>query len=74
MFAFTKVTVIVVSTLGLASTAVAAPVEATSNELAARAPYDVHNGWVSKIYPVHPIENLPHSTRPLTVCIELESF
>ena len=50
MFAFTKAAVFVVSALGLASTAVAAPVEAAaSKELAARAPYDQHNGWVSEI-------------------------
>jgi hypothetical protein len=50
MYGFTKVAVFVASALSLASSAVAAPVEAaSSSDLATRAPYDVHNGWVSII-------------------------
>lgn len=46
MFAFIKLAALV----SLASSVLAAPVDtpAGTNELAARAPYDVHNGWVSK--------------------------
>ncbi|QRV91608.1 hypothetical protein RhiJN_19626 [Ceratobasidium sp. AG-Ba] len=47
MYAFTKVVVLVTSALSLVSMAAAAPVEASTQELAARGPYDVHNGWVS---------------------------
>jgi hypothetical protein len=47
MHAFNKLAVLAVSVLGFASSAFAAPVEAASSDLAARAPYDVHNGWVS---------------------------
>jgi hypothetical protein len=48
MYAFTKITLFVASGLSLTSSAVAAPVEAAaSSDLATRAPYDVHNGWVS---------------------------
>lgn len=48
MFAISKLTVILVSALGFASSVVAAPVEAAeSNKLVARGPYDVHNGWAS---------------------------
>ncbi|GAB1522945.1 hypothetical protein RhiTH_006073 [Rhizoctonia solani] len=45
MLAFLKLAAIA----GLASSVLAAPVEApaATNQLAARAPYDVHNGWVS---------------------------
>lgn len=47
MFALTKLAVLVAA-LGLASSSVAAPVDGTAtSDLAARAPYDVHNGWVS---------------------------
>ncbi|KAG8763535.1 hypothetical protein FRC11_002048 [Ceratobasidium sp. 423] len=47
MHAFTKLTAIV-SALGFASSAVAALVNGTTtNDLADRAPYDVHNGWAS---------------------------
>ncbi|KAG8745960.1 hypothetical protein FRC10_006523 [Ceratobasidium sp. 414] len=49
MHAFAKLAVFVVSALGLASSAVAAPVEATTSDLAARAPYDVHNGWITHL-------------------------
>jgi hypothetical protein len=49
MYAFSKLTVLAVSALGFASSALAVPVEGTpSSDLAARAPYDVHNGWVSE--------------------------
>ena len=47
MFAFVKLAALV----GLASSVLAAPVDTTpagTNELATRAPYDVHNGWVSE--------------------------
>ncbi|KAH7340665.1 RlpA-like double-psi beta-barrel-protein domain-containing protein-containing protein [Rhizoctonia solani] len=47
MHAFTKLAVLV-SALGLASSSIAAPVNGNAtSDLAARAPYDVHNGWVS---------------------------
>jgi hypothetical protein len=51
MYGFTKVAVFVASSLSLASSAVAAPMEAgASSNLVVRAPYDVHNGWVSNIF------------------------
>lgn len=47
MYALNKLTAFVVSALAITS-ALAAPVEPTSSSnLAARAPYDVHNGSVS---------------------------
>ncbi|KAG8731982.1 hypothetical protein FRC11_001261 [Ceratobasidium sp. 423] len=47
MRTFTKLTAIV-SALGFASSAVAAPVNGTTtSDLEARAPYDVHNSWAS---------------------------
>ncbi|KAG8713915.1 hypothetical protein FRC09_018188 [Ceratobasidium sp. 395] len=46
MLAFTQIAVFVVSALGLTVSVAAAPVETTS-DLAARAPYDVHNGWAT---------------------------
>ncbi|EUC54541.1 rare lipoprotein A-like double-psi beta-barrel protein [Rhizoctonia solani AG-3 Rhs1AP] len=50
MFAFFKLAALV----GLASSVLAAPVDTTpagTNQLAARAPYDVHNGWASYYNP-----------------------
>ncbi|KAH7341660.1 RlpA-like double-psi beta-barrel-protein domain-containing protein-containing protein [Rhizoctonia solani] len=50
MFAFVKLAAIV----GLASSVLAAPVDSTpagTHELAARAPYDVHNGWATYYNP-----------------------
>jgi hypothetical protein len=46
MHLFTKLTVLLFSALGFASSAIAAPVE-TNNSLVARGPYDVHNGWAT---------------------------
>ncbi|CAE6517509.1 unnamed protein product [Rhizoctonia solani] len=53
MHTVSKFTVILVSALGYASSAVAAPVEAAAaaSDLAARAPYDVHNGWATYYKP-----------------------
>ncbi|KAB5589720.1 hypothetical protein CTheo_6836 [Ceratobasidium theobromae] len=53
MHAFTKLAVLAVSVLSFGSSASAAPVEAaaSTNELAARAPYDVHNGWATYYSP-----------------------
>ncbi|CCO33864.1 hypothetical protein RSOLAG1IB_07295 [Rhizoctonia solani AG-1 IB] len=50
MHLFTKLTVLLFSTLGFASSAIAAPVE-TNNSLVARGPYDVHNGWATYYNP-----------------------
>jgi hypothetical protein len=48
MYTFSKLAVLA-SALVLASPALAAPVEgAATSDLAARAPYDVHGGWVSE--------------------------
>jgi hypothetical protein len=48
MHTFAKIAVFVVSALSLTGSAAAAPVESSgSSELVARAPYDVHSGWVS---------------------------
>lgn len=47
MFTFSKLSLLVVSTFGIASSALAVPVESRSNStLVARGPFDVHNGWV----------------------------
>ncbi|ELU40726.1 hypothetical protein AG1IA_05235 [Rhizoctonia solani AG-1 IA] len=63
MFVFIKLAAIV----SLASCILAAPVEAPAgtgtNKLAIRAPYDVHNGWVSKpvrqpTVSIHPSDDL----------------
>ncbi|KAF8674130.1 Lytic transglycosylase [Rhizoctonia solani] len=59
MLAFLKLAAIA----GLASSALAAPVEApaATNQLAARAPYDVHNGWVMT-YPADGRRQLRHAS------------
>lgn len=46
MFTF-KPTLFFVS--ALAMLAAAAPVESETRELSARGPYDIHNGWVSRL-------------------------
>ncbi|GAB1520608.1 hypothetical protein RhiTH_003688 [Rhizoctonia solani] len=52
MYAIAKFFVVLASALSFASSAVAAPVEASvSSDLAARAPYDVHNGWATYYNP-----------------------
>ncbi|CAE6466918.1 unnamed protein product [Rhizoctonia solani] len=52
MHAVAKFAAIFVSALGFASSAAAAPVGANaSSDLAARAPYDVHNGWATYYNP-----------------------
>ncbi|KAB5588833.1 putative effector protein [Ceratobasidium theobromae] len=48
MYSYSKLSVIVVSVFGIASSALAAPVETSSNStLVARGPFDVHNGWAT---------------------------
>ncbi|KAB5588834.1 putative effector protein [Ceratobasidium theobromae] len=48
MFTFSKLSLLVVSTFGIASSALAVPVESRSNStLVARGPFDVHNGWAT---------------------------
>ncbi|KAB5587503.1 Rare lipoprotein A-like double-psi beta-barrel protein [Ceratobasidium theobromae] len=52
MYAFTQISAIAVSVLGLASWTLAAPVESSSNStLVARGPYDTHNGWTTYYNP-----------------------
>ncbi|KAG8686487.1 hypothetical protein FRC09_014096 [Ceratobasidium sp. 395] len=52
MHAFAKLALFMASAMSLASSVVAAPVEAAaSKELAVRAPYDTHKGWASYYNP-----------------------
>lgn len=52
MFAIAQIATLAITGLGLVGNAVAAPApvqDATTHALAARGPYDTHNGWV-RIY------------------------
>ncbi|KAF8610317.1 hypothetical protein BDV93DRAFT_550147 [Ceratobasidium sp. AG-I] len=52
MFAIAQIATLAVTGLGLVGNAVAAPVQnATTHALAARGPYDTHNGWASYYNP-----------------------
>ena len=53
MFAIAQIATLAITGLGLVGNAVAAPVQnATTHALAARGPYDTHNGWVRIYYDV----------------------